>query len=110
MLIDATERPDASLCTRARRHTSLPGRLRLVKSQLKRAHVAPTHRSPCAHAVVEGEVDWCLEDQIRQSLYAMELATGAVITVHAYSRGVWDSPLYRAMPFTQHVERDGNVL
>jgi predicted nucleotidyltransferase len=60
--------------------------------------------------VVEGEVDWRLEDQIRQGLYPLELATGAVITVHAYSRGVWDSPLYRAMPFTQHVERDGIVL
>jgi predicted nucleotidyltransferase len=40
--------------------------------------------------VVEGEVDWRLEDQIRQSLYPLELATGAVITVHAYRRGVWD--------------------
>ena len=37
-------------------------------------------------------------------------ATGAVLTVHAYSRRMWDSPLYRAMPFTQHVERDGVVL
>jgi predicted nucleotidyltransferase len=60
--------------------------------------------------IVEGEVDWRLEDQIRQGLYPLELATGAVITVHAYSRGVWDSPLSRAMPFTQHVERDGIVL
>jgi predicted nucleotidyltransferase len=60
--------------------------------------------------VVEGEVDWCLEDRIRQALYPLELATGAVIAVHAYSRGVWDSPLYRAMPFTQQVERDGIVL
>jgi predicted nucleotidyltransferase len=60
--------------------------------------------------VVDGEVDWRLEDQIRQSLYPLELATGAVLTVHAYSRQTWDSPLYRAMPFTQHVERDGIVL
>ena len=60
--------------------------------------------------VVDGEVDWRLEDQIRQRLYPLELATGAVLTVHAYSRTVWDSPLYRAMPFTQHVERDGIVL
>jgi hypothetical protein len=56
------------------------------------------------------QVDWRLEDQIRQALYPLELATGAVITVHAYSREAWDSPLYRAMPFTQHVERDGIVL
>src|SRR5215510_6399212 len=60
--------------------------------------------------VVEGEVDWRLEDQIRQCLYPLELATGAVLTVHAYSRRTWDSPLYRAMPFTQHDERDGVIL
>jgi len=60
--------------------------------------------------LVEGEVDWVREDQIRQRLYPLELATGAVLTVHAYSRRTWDSPLYRAMPFTQHVERDGVVL
>lgn len=60
--------------------------------------------------VVEGEVDWRLEDQIRQRLYPLELATGAVLTVHAYSRRTWDSPVYRAMPFTQHVEQDGIVL
>jgi predicted nucleotidyltransferase len=60
--------------------------------------------------VVDGEVDWGFEDQIRQCLYPLELATGAVLTVHAYSRIMWDSPLYRAMPFTQHVERDGVVL
>jgi uncharacterized protein len=60
--------------------------------------------------LIDGEVDWRLEDQIRQCLYPLELATGAVLTVHAYSRMTWDSPLYRAMPFTQHVERDGVVL
>jgi predicted nucleotidyltransferase len=60
--------------------------------------------------VVDSEVDWRLEDQIRQCLYPLELATGAALTMHAYSRTVWDSPLYRAMPFTQHVERDGIVL
>lgn len=60
--------------------------------------------------VVEGDVDWRREDQIRQRLYPLELATGAVLTVHAYSRRTWDSPVYRAMPFTQQVERDGVVL
>ncbi len=60
--------------------------------------------------LVDGEVDWRLEDHIRQSLYPLELATSAVLTVHAYSRQAWDSPLYRAMPFIQHVERDGIVL
>ena len=60
--------------------------------------------------LVDGEIDWILEDQLRQRLYPLELATGAVLTVHAYSRRAWDSPLYRAMPFIQHVERDGIIL
>ena len=33
--------------------------------------------------VVEGAVGWRLEDQIRQRLYPLELATGAVLTVGA---------------------------
>jgi len=60
--------------------------------------------------LVEEDIDWIREDQIRQRLYPLELATGAVLTVHTYSRRIWDSPVYRAMPFTQHVERDGVVL
>jgi predicted nucleotidyltransferase len=60
--------------------------------------------------LVDGEVDWIVEDQIRQRLYPLELATGAVLTVQAYSRRAWVSPLYQAMPFIQYVERDGIVL
>src|SRR5207247_1331697 len=33
--------------------------------------------------VVDGEVGWRREDQIRQCLSPLELATGAVLTVHA---------------------------
>jgi predicted nucleotidyltransferase len=60
--------------------------------------------------LVDGPVDWRLEDQIRQCLYDLELETGAVVTVNAYNRSDWRSPLYRAMPFTQNVEREGIVL
>ena len=60
--------------------------------------------------LVDGPVDWRLEDQIRQRLYGLELETGAVVTINAYNRSDWCSPLYRAMPFTQNVEREGIVL
>jgi predicted nucleotidyltransferase len=60
--------------------------------------------------LVDGPVDWRLEDQIRQCLYDLELETGAVVTINAYNRSDWRSPLYRAMPFTQNVEREGIVL
>ena len=60
--------------------------------------------------LVDGPVDWRLEDQKRQCLYDLELETGAVVTISAYNRSDWRSPLYRAMPFTQNVEREGIVL
>ena len=60
--------------------------------------------------LVDGPVDWRLEDQIRQRLYGLELETGTVVTINAYNRSDWRSPLYRAMPFTQNVEREGIVL
>ena len=60
--------------------------------------------------LLDGPVDWRLEDQIRQRLYGLELETGTVVTINAYNRADWRSPLYRAMPFTQNVEREGIVL
>jgi predicted nucleotidyltransferase len=60
--------------------------------------------------LVDGPVDWQLEDQIRRRLYGLELETGAVVTINAYNRSDWHSPLYRAMPFTQNVDQEGIVL
>ena len=51
-----------------------------------------------------------LEDRIRANLYPLELETGAVITLIAYSREDWDSPRYRSMPLHKAVEREGVVL
>ena len=60
--------------------------------------------------LVDGPVDWKLEDRIRQRLYGLELGSGAALTVNAYSRFEWDSPLYRAMPFNHNIEEEGIVL
>ena len=60
--------------------------------------------------LVDGPVDWQVEDRIRQRLYSLELASGAVVTINAYNRSDWSSPLYCAMPFHQNVEREGIVL
>lgn len=54
--------------------------------------------------------NWIREDMIRQSLYPIELDTGAVLTVNCYSESDWYSPLYRAMPFVQNVELEGVQL
>lgn len=60
--------------------------------------------------LLEGKVDWVIEDRIRQSLYPLELETGAVLTVTCYGRDEWYSAVYQAMPFVRNVEREGVPL
>jgi len=60
--------------------------------------------------LIDAAVDARLEDRIRAALYPVELETGAVITLIAYSREEWDSPLLRAMPLHKNVEREGVLL
>jgi len=55
-------------------------------------------------------VNMTLRENLIESIYPLELETGAVITLMTYNREQWDSPLYRAMPFHQNVERDGVTL
>lgn len=51
-----------------------------------------------------------LEAAIRDRLYPIELDSGAVLSLLLEERDRWRSPLYRAMPLVQSVERDGVVL
>jgi predicted nucleotidyltransferase len=60
--------------------------------------------------LIDGPVDCKLEDRMRQRLYSLELESGAALSVSAYNRSDWCSPLYRAMPFNQNVEKEGIVL
>ncbi|MBC7343022.1 MAG: nucleotidyltransferase domain-containing protein [Clostridia bacterium] len=60
--------------------------------------------------LVKGPVDWNLEDRIRDKLYPLELETGAVLSIAAFSEDDWNSPLYRAMPFNQNVRQEGITL
>jgi predicted nucleotidyltransferase len=60
--------------------------------------------------LIDGPVDWRLEDCIRQRLYSLELESGVALSISAYSPSDWYSPLYRAMPFNQNVEKEGIVL
>jgi len=55
-------------------------------------------------------VTMTLRENFIESIYPLELDTGAVITLIAYNRDQWDSALYCAMPFHQNVERDGVTL
>jgi len=60
--------------------------------------------------LLDGKVNWLLEDRIRQSLYPLEMETGAVLTVTCYSKEEWYSPTYQAMPFVRNVEQEGIAL
>lgn len=60
--------------------------------------------------LTDGDSGLKREDIFRQSLYPLELESGAVLTVMACNRQVWESPLYREMPFGRSVRRDGVVL
>jgi predicted nucleotidyltransferase len=60
--------------------------------------------------LLDGKVNWMLEDRIRQSLCPIEMETGAVVTVTCYSKEEWFSPTYQAMPFVRNVEQEGIPL
>jgi len=55
-------------------------------------------------------VNMRLRENLVESVYPLELETGAVITLITYNRGQWNSPLFQAMPFHKNVERDGVTL
>lgn len=60
--------------------------------------------------LVDGLVDSARKSAIRHRLYEVEWTLGEVLTSTIYSRQDWNSPLYRAMPFHQNVDRDGLLL
>lgn len=57
--------------------------------------------------LVDGPVDPKRKDAIRHRLYEVEWDLGEVISSMIFSEQDWDSPLYRAMPFHQNVDREG---
>jgi len=57
-----------------------------------------------------GAVDDERTDNIRHRLYEIEWQSDEVINCVVRSRDEWNSPLYRAMPFHENVEREGIVL
>jgi len=60
--------------------------------------------------LVDGPVDDVRVDAIRHRLYEIEWECGEVLCAVVRSRQEWNSPLYRAMPFHQNVEREGVIL
>jgi predicted nucleotidyltransferase len=60
--------------------------------------------------LVNGPADIALDKMFVEQIFPIELDSGAVLTLMTYSRQQWDTPLYRAMPFHENVDRDGVML
>jgi predicted nucleotidyltransferase len=60
--------------------------------------------------LVNGSADIPVHKKMIESIYPLELDTGAVLTLAIYNRQQWDTPLYRAMPFHENIDRDGVIL
>ncbi len=48
-----------------------------------------------------------LEEEIRSAIFDLQLEYDALLSVFAYNRGQWSSPLYRAMPFHKNLDVEG---
>jgi predicted nucleotidyltransferase len=60
--------------------------------------------------LTDGDSGLKREDLFRQSLYPLVLETGAMLSIMAFNRIIWESSLYREMPFGRNVRKDGVVL
>ncbi len=60
--------------------------------------------------LVDGPVDMALKERLVSNVYPLELDSGAVLTLLAYSKQQWDSALYRAMTLHKNIDREGVVL
>jgi predicted nucleotidyltransferase len=60
--------------------------------------------------LTNGPADIPVHEKMIESIYPLELDTGAVLTLAIYNKQQWDTPLYRAMPFHRNVDREGVLL
>lgn len=56
-----------------------------------------------------GDVGLQHEESILRALFPIEMETGAVLTFLLHKH-TWNSPIYRAMPIRQNIDREGIVL
>lgn len=59
--------------------------------------------------LINGSADILTHEKMIESISPLEL-DGAVLTLAIYNRQQWDTPLYRAMPFHENIDREGVIL
>jgi predicted nucleotidyltransferase len=57
--------------------------------------------------LTDEEADLDLEEKIRSAIFDLQLEYDVLLSVFAYNRDQWSSPLYRAMPFHKNIDREG---
>lgn len=57
--------------------------------------------------LTDQQADLDLEEELRSEIFDLQLEYDVVLSVFAYNRGQWSSPLYRAMPFHKNIDREG---
>jgi predicted nucleotidyltransferase len=60
--------------------------------------------------LTNGPADIPVHEKMIESIYPLELDTGAVLSLAIHNKQQWDTPLYRAMPFHKNVDREGVLL
>jgi len=60
--------------------------------------------------LVNDPIHWKTERVIGDRLFNLELETGKPISIQVILREKWNSPLFKAMPFRQNVEREGVTI
>lgn len=59
--------------------------------------------------LVDRPADVAVHEQLISSISPLEV-DGAVLTLSIHNRDLWNSKLYRAMPFHENVDREGVLL
>lgn len=57
--------------------------------------------------LVDGPVDNARTDQIRRTLFDIEIETAQVLSSIVRSRQEWNSPKYSVVPLRKNIEREG---
>ena len=57
--------------------------------------------------LTDNRADLAFEEEIRGLLLPLELETNRVLSFFVCNRKTWNSPLYRAMPFRENVDKEG---
>ena len=57
--------------------------------------------------LTDEEADLDMEEEIRSAIFDLQLEYDVLLSVFAYNREQWSSPLYRAMPFHNNIDREG---